>query len=62
MPKLKSSFELHQPSGAGYLRGNEHGDLPVDDPPPADHPSESYAAWRASAIFEFVPFSAPGNQ
>jgi hypothetical protein len=42
------------------VHGNEHGELPVDDPPPVDHPSEHYAAWRASAIFNgFVPFSSP---
>jgi hypothetical protein len=41
------------------LRGHEQGDLPVDDPPPADHPAEQYAAWRASAIFTLTPFSAP---
>lgn len=41
------------------LRGHEQGDLPVDDPPPADHPAEQYASWRASAIFTLTPFSAP---
>ena len=41
------------------LRGHEYGDLPVDDPPPADHPSEQYSAWRATAIFNLAPFSAP---
>jgi hypothetical protein len=41
-------------------RGTEHGDLPVDDPPPADHPSERYSAWSATSIFSFVPFSSPG--
>ena len=38
------------------VRGNEHGDLPVDDPPPVDHPSEQYSAWRATAIFNLAPF------
>ncbi|HEX6637495.1 MAG TPA: hypothetical protein VF033_07545 [Steroidobacteraceae bacterium] len=41
------------------LHGNEHGDLPVDDSPPAERPSEQYAAWRATAIFTMAPFSAP---
>jgi len=41
------------------LRGHEYGDLPVDDPPPAEHPSEQYSAWRATAIFNLAPFSAP---
>jgi hypothetical protein len=40
-------------------RGQEHGDLPVDDPPPADHPSEQYVAWRPTAIYNLAPFSAP---
>ena len=39
--------------------GNEHGDLPVNDPPPVDHPSEQYKAWSATAIFSLTPFSAP---
>jgi hypothetical protein len=43
-------------------RGTEHGDLPVDDPPPADHPSERYSAWSATSIFNFVPFSSPGGR
>lgn len=41
------------------LRGHEHGDLPVDDPPPAEHPAEQYSSWRATAIFHLAPFSAP---
>lgn len=41
------------------LRGHEQGDLPVNDPPPAEHPAEQYAAWRASAIYTLSPFSAP---
>jgi hypothetical protein len=41
------------------LRGHEHGDLPVDDPPPVDHPAESYASWRPTAIFDLGPFAAP---
>jgi hypothetical protein len=41
------------------LCGHEQGDLPVDDPPPAEYPSESYASWRPSAIFNLGPFTAP---
>jgi hypothetical protein len=48
-------------SGRVY-HGNEHGDLPVDDPPPADHPSERYSAWSATSIFNFVPFSSPSGR
>jgi hypothetical protein len=48
-------------SGPVYS-GNEHGDLPVDDPPPADHPSERYSAWSATSIFTFVPFSSPSGR
>jgi hypothetical protein len=44
---------------APTLRGHEHGDLPVDDPPPKDHPGERYAAWNSTAIFTLAPFSAP---
>jgi hypothetical protein len=44
------------------LQGSEHGDLPVDDLPPPDHPSEQYAAWRATAIFTMAPFSAPAGR
>jgi hypothetical protein len=62
MPKIQPNREIHRPTRAGLMRGNEHGELPVDDPPPADHPSENYSAWKASAIFEFVPFSAPGSR
>lgn len=47
-----------QPWGRLY-RGDEHGDLPVDDPPPVDHPTESYRAWRPSAIYDLAPFSQP---
>ena len=44
------------------LRGNEHGDLPVDDPPPADSPSETYASWSPTAIFSLAPFGTrPGT-
>jgi hypothetical protein len=45
----------------GTYRGTENGDLPVDDPPPAEHPSERYSAWSATSIFGFVPFSSPGR-
>ena len=48
--------------GGRVYRGNEHGDLPVDDPPPADHPSERYSAWSATSIFNFVPFSSPSGR
>jgi hypothetical protein len=40
------------------LRGHEHGDLPIDDPPPAEHPSEQYVSWRATAIFNLTPFTS----
>lgn len=39
--------------------GHDHGDLPVDDPPPMDHPAEQYSSWRATAIFNLAPFSSP---
>lgn len=54
--------ELPLSQGGRLYRGNEHGDLPVDDPPPADHPSEHYEAWRPTSIFSFVPFSSPGGR
>lgn len=41
------------------LRGHDNGDLPVDDPPPSDHPTEQYSSWRATAIFSLSPFSSP---
>ena len=41
------------------LLGNEHGEMPVDDPAPMDHPAEQYESWRATAIFSLSPFSAP---
>jgi hypothetical protein len=44
------------------LTGNEHGELPVDDPPPVEHPSERYSAWKSSAIFDLQPFSSPGGR
>ena len=59
MPQVQSSLDVRQSQGAGYLRGHEQGDLPVDDPPPAEHPSERYSAWKPTAIFELVPFSSP---
>jgi hypothetical protein len=58
MPKFISEWIQRQSNPTG-LYGNEHGDLPVDDPPPADHPSEQYQAWRATAIYTLSPFSAP---
>lgn len=48
-------------SGRVY-RGNEPADLPGDDRPPADHPSERYSAWSATSIFTFVPFSSPSGR
>jgi hypothetical protein len=58
MPQLLRNWFDRQ-SNPTTMHGNEHGDLPVDDPPPADHPSEQYAAWRATAIYNLGPFSAP---
>jgi hypothetical protein len=53
-------IEKPHPPGGQMMHGNEHGELPVDDPPPIDHPSERYAAWSPSAVFShFVPFSSP---
>jgi hypothetical protein len=54
--------ELLPISGSQLYRANEHGDLPVDDPPPAEFPSERYAAWSATSIFNFVPFSSPAGR
>jgi hypothetical protein len=62
MPQVQSNFEVHQDTHAGYLGGNEQGELPVDDPPPAEHPAERYSAWKATSIFEFQPFSAPPSR
>jgi hypothetical protein len=62
MPQAKPRLETRRPTHPAFTRSNEHGDRPVDDPPPADHPSENYSAWRASAIYEFVPFSSPGSR
>ena len=59
MAPLQSSLDVHMSTYVGYLRGNEQGELPVDDPPPADHPSERYSAWAPTAIFELQPFSSP---
>jgi hypothetical protein len=62
MPQIQQLRKDLRPSGPRMVhRGNEHGDLPVDDPPPADHPSERYSAWSATSIFNFVPFSAPSG-
>ena len=58
MPMWFANLFDSQSSGAS-LRGHESGDLPVDDPPPADHPSEQYSSWRATAIYTLQPFSAP---
>lgn len=54
--------EARRGQGGRLYRGNEHGDLPVDDPPPADHPAEHYDAWRPTSIFSFVPFSSPAGR
>jgi hypothetical protein len=62
MAQVQSDFEVDQSTYAGFLSGNEQGELPVDDPPPADHPSERYSAWKATSIFEFQPFSAPPSR
>jgi hypothetical protein len=58
--QLNQSFtdELLPDTGGRY-RDNEHGDLSGDDRPPAEFASERYAAWSATSIFNFVPFSAP---
>jgi hypothetical protein len=61
MPLWLTNF-FDRPNVPAPLQGNEHGDLPVDDAPPAEHPSEQYAAWRASAIFTMAPFSAPAGR
>jgi hypothetical protein len=58
MPQLLKNW-LDRQTNPTMLRGHEHGDLPVEDPPPADHPSEQYAAWRATAIYNLGPFVAP---
>lgn len=50
---------LFDSQNAPTLRGQDHGEMPVDDPAPADHPSEQYSAWRASAIYSLTPFSSP---
>jgi hypothetical protein len=56
MPQIQQLASDNPPAARPYgLRGHEHGDLPVDDPPPSDRPSESYSAWRASAIYDFGP-------
>ncbi len=57
MPMCYST--LFDSQNAPTLRGHEYGEMPVDDPAPADHPSEQYSAWRASAIFSLTPFSSP---
>jgi hypothetical protein len=62
MSQIQQLRKERRPSNTRMVhRGNEHGDLPVDDPPPADHPSEHYSAWRPTSIFNFVPFSAPSG-
>ena len=62
MAPLQSSLDVEMSTYAGFLRGNEQGELPVDDPPPADHPSERYSAWAPTAIFELQPFSSPNSR
>lgn len=58
MPMWMPNMFERQTTPTTY-RGNEQGDLPVNDPPPIEHPSEQYSAWRATAIFSLTPFSAP---
>lgn len=62
--QVNQSFtdELLPFAGSRPYRANEHGDLPVDDPPPAEFPSERYSAWSATSIFNFVPFSSPAGR
>jgi hypothetical protein len=63
MPQIQQVAAESQFSKRGYsLRGHENGDLPVDDPPPVEHPSESYRAWRATAIYDLAPFSLPAGR
>lgn len=59
--QLNQSFtdELLPHTDGSLYRDNEHGDLSGDDRPPAEFASERYAAWSATSIFNFVPFSAP---
>ena len=49
-------------TGGSLYRRNEHGDRPGDEQPPAEFASERYAAWSATSIFNFVPFSAPAGR
>lgn len=62
--QVNQSFteELLPMSGDQLYRADEHGDLPLDDSPPAEFTSERYAAWSATSIFNFVPFSAPAGR
>lgn len=62
--QLNQSFtdETLPEVGGRLYREMEHGDLPEDDRPPAEFASERYAAWSATSIFNFVPFSAPGGR
>lgn len=46
-------------SGQSSVNDHEPGDLSMDDVPPAERPSEQYSAWRATAIYNLAPFSAP---
>jgi len=41
MPEIQhSELERENDAGVPVVRGGGHGDLPVDDPPPAEHPEE----------------------
>lgn len=41
MPEIQhNELERENGSGAQMVRDGGHGDLPVDDPPPAEHPEE----------------------
>jgi hypothetical protein len=52
MPQIQQLASDNPPAARPYgLRGHEHGDLPVDDPPPSDRPSESYSARKDGAFF-----------
>ena len=54
----KSTMQESRTQPTPALRGHDHSDLPVDDPPPAEHPAEQYQSWRATAIYHLAPFSA----
>lgn len=62
--QLNQSFtdELLPDAGGRLYRESEHGDLYPEEQPPAEFASERYAAWSATSIFNFVPFSAPAGR